>query len=145
MHNSSCSTRQKTSRAQGRYHIPEILQEKKSLVLGTYDVFYSSSLNINTRTDILFGMSFHPKAMGLGHPSLSHSFWPLCSQYFLNKNQLGASLVARWLRTCLPMQGTRVRALVWEDPTCRGATRPVSYNYWACASGACAPQQERPR
>ncbi|KAJ8776031.1 hypothetical protein J1605_015875 [Eschrichtius robustus] len=22
------------------------------------------------------------------------------------------------------MQGTRVRALVWEDPTCRGATRP---------------------
>ena len=29
----------------------------------------------------------------------------------------------------LPMQGTRVRALVWEDPTCRGATRPVSHNY----------------
>ena len=22
---------------------------------------------------------------------------------------------------------------------------PVSQNYWACASGACAPQQERPR
>ena len=56
-----------------------------------------------------------------------------------------ASLVAQWLRICLPMQGTRVRALVWEDPTCRGATRPVSHNYWGCASGACAPQQERPR
>ena len=56
-----------------------------------------------------------------------------------------ASLVAQWLRICLPMQGTRVRALVWEDPTCHGATRPVSHNYWACASGACAPQQERPR
>ncbi|KAJ8788750.1 hypothetical protein J1605_005046 [Eschrichtius robustus] len=41
----------------------------------------------------------------------------------------GASLVAQWLRICLPMQGTRVRALVWEDPTCRGATRPVSHNY----------------
>ena len=40
-----------------------------------------------------------------------------------------ASLVAQWLRVCLPMQGTRVRALVWEDPTCRGATRPVSHNY----------------
>ena len=39
-----------------------------------------------------------------------------------------ASLVAQWLRICLPMQGTRVRALVWEDPTCRGATRPVSHN-----------------
>ena len=57
----------------------------------------------------------------------------------------GASLVAQWLRVCLPIQGTRVRALVWEDPTCHRATRPVSHNYWACASGACAPQQERPR
>ena len=42
---------------------------------------------------------------------------------------LGASLVAQWLRICLPMQGTRVRALVWEDPTCREATGPVSRNY----------------
>ena len=28
------------------------------------------------------------------------------------------SLVAQWLRIRLPMQGTRVRALVWEDSTC---------------------------
>ena len=41
----------------------------------------------------------------------------------------GASLVAQWLRVCLPMQGTRVRALVWEDPTCHGTTGPVSHNY----------------
>ena len=40
-----------------------------------------------------------------------------------------ASLVAQWLRICLPMQGTRVRALVWEGPTCRGATGPMSHNY----------------
>ena len=40
----------------------------------------------------------------------------------------GASLVAQWLRICLLMQGTWVRALVWEDPTCRGATRPMSHN-----------------
>ena len=46
----------------------------------------------------------------------------------INK-KLGAFLVAQWLRICLPMQGTRVRALVQEDPTCRGATRPVSHNY----------------
>ena len=39
-----------------------------------------------------------------------------------------ASLVAQWLRICLLMQGTRVRALVWEDPTCRGAAGPVSHN-----------------
>ena len=42
---------------------------------------------------------------------------------------IGASLVVQWLRICLPMQGTRVQALVWEDPTCRRATRPVSHNY----------------
>ena len=41
---------------------------------------------------------------------------------------LWASLVAQWLRILLPMQGTQVQALVWEDPTCRGATKPVSHN-----------------
>ena len=61
------------------------------------------------------------------------------------KKFLGASLVAQWLRICLSMQGTRVRALVWEDPTCRRAARPVSHDYWACASGACAPQWKKPR
>ena len=44
-----------------------------------------------------------------------------------------ASLVAQWLRIYLPMQGTRVRALVREDPACRGATKPVRHNYQACA------------
>ena len=29
------------------------------------------------------------------------------------------------------MQGTRVQSLVREDPTCRGATKPVRHNYWA--------------
>ena len=47
----------------------------------------------------------------------------------LKFNDKRASLVAQWLRICLPMQGTRVRALVWEDPTCCGATGPVSHNY----------------
>ena len=40
-------------------------------------------------------------------------------EYYLAIKRNGASLVAQWLRICLPMQGTRVRALVWEDPTCR--------------------------
>ena len=31
------------------------------------------------------------------------------------------------------MQGTRIQALVREDPTCRRATKPVCHNYWACA------------
>ena len=72
-------------------------------------------------------------------------FWNLQPAHLTGIKALHvASLVVQWLRICLPMQGTRVRALVWEDPTCRGAAGPVSHNYWACASGACAPQQERP-
>ena len=67
-----------------------------------------------------------------------------------------ASLVAQWLRIRLPMQGTRVRALVQEEPTCRRATKPGRRNYWACAlesashnysslhSRAHALQQEKP-
>ena len=34
------------------------------------------------------------------------------------------------------MQGTRVRALGREDreyPTCRGVTKSMRHNYWACA------------
>ena len=47
-----------------------------------------------------------------------------------NKNKAcGTSLVAQWLRIRLPMQGTRVQALLQEDPTCRGATKPVRHNY----------------
>ena len=65
------------------------------------------------------------------HPT--HS--PQCkSYYYLSllsdiKRQVRASLVAQWLRICLPMQGTRVQALVWEDPTCRRTTGPMSHNY----------------
>ena len=52
--------------------------------------------------------------------------------------------------------GTRVQALVREDLTCRGATKPVhhnywtcalepaSHNYWACMPRAHAPQQDKP-
>ena len=45
------------------------------------------------------------------------------------KERIWASLVAQWLRIRLLMQGTRVQALLWEDPTCRGATKPVRHNY----------------
>ena len=64
---------------------------------------------------------------------------------------LGTSLVAQWLRIRLPMQGTRVRSLVQEDPTCRGTTKPVCHNYWACTlepvshnSWALVPQLLKP-
>ena len=89
------------------------------------------------------------KAMPVAFPmrvwKLKINKWSNLRMCFSNLNLMcGGSLVAQLLGICLPMQGTRVRALVWEDPTCRGATGPVGHNYWACASGACAPQQERP-
>ena len=49
------------------------------------------------------------------------------------KIYLRASLMVRWLRIHLPMQGTWVLALVREDPTCRRATKPMCHSYWACA------------
>ena len=39
------------------------------------------------------------------------------------------SLVVQWLRISLPVQGTWVRSLVWEDSSCHGATKPVSHSY----------------
>ena len=45
------------------------------------------------------------------------------------RNPSWTSLVMQWLRIRLPMQGTRVQALVWEDPTCRRTTKPVCHNY----------------
>ena len=49
-------------------------------------------------------------------------------QYFMIKTNR-ASLLVLWLRICLVMHGTPVRALLWEDPTCHRATGPMCYNY----------------
>ena len=49
-----------------------------------------------------------------------------------------------WRRTCLPGQGTRVWPLVQEEPTCRGATKPVRHNWaWALESASCNHQAHR--
>ena len=53
----------------------------------------------------------------------------LMNQLYIKEGVCRASLVAQWLGVRLPVQGTRVRALVPEDPTCRGAAGPVSHNY----------------
>ena len=47
----------------------------------------------------------------------------------LKPKNVGTSLVAQWLRIRLSLQGTQVQSLVQEDPTCCGATKPVSHNY----------------
>ena len=44
------------------------------------------------------------------------------------KSSMGASLVVQWLIILLPMQGTWVQSLVWEDPTCLAATKPAHHN-----------------
>ena len=36
------------------------------------------------------------------------------------------SRVERWIRIRLPVQGTRVRSVVWEDPLCLRATKPCT-------------------
>ena len=56
---------------------------------------------------------------------LRHQGSPHC--WFL-QTCIGTSLVAQWLKIRLPMQGTRIRALVQEDPTCCGAFKPVGHN-----------------
>ena len=53
------------------------------------------------------------------------------------------SLVAQWIKICLPMQGSLVQSLLQEDSMCPRETKPTSHNYWACTPRAWAPQQEK--
>ena len=71
-------------------------------------------------------------------PSHKHTARPV-------KMRSWASLVAQWLRIRLAMQGTRVRALVWEDLTYRGATKPVRHNYGACTLEPASHNYRSPR
>ena len=48
-----------------------------------------------------------------------------------SKNVSRDFLVVQWLRICLPMQGTCVQSLVWEDSTCQGAAKSESYGSWS--------------
>ena len=70
---------------------------------------------------------------GICNERNSRHWKSICKYIKVKKTTKGTSLVAQLLRIRLPMQGTQVRALVWEDPTCHGATKPVHHNYWACA------------
>ena len=62
-------------------------------------------------------------------PLTCHRGFRLDSGQSQQKGGPGASLVAQWLRIRLPTQGTRGPSLVWEDPTCCRATKPVRHNY----------------
>ena len=57
--------------------------------------------------------------------------------FSLKKTYSRASLVAQWIRVCLPMQGTWVWSLVQEDPPYQGATSLCASNCWVCMPRAC--------
>ena len=83
-------------------------------------------LSSRPRSDIFLGITNH----------LSPLFFldqTICKASLCLNRRKGTSLVAQWLRIRLPMQGTRIRSLLREDPTCHGATKPMRHNYWACA------------
>ena len=67
------------------------------------------------------------------HYTCKICYWASLVAQWLRICLLGTSLVAQWLKICLPMQGTWVRALLWEDLTCHGAARPVRHSCWAWA------------
>ena len=71
------------------------------------------------------------KTQRMYNPCVDYGLWvTMCQGSFIDSNNgVGTSLVAQWLRIHLPMQGTQVQALAQEDPTCRGATKPVHHNY----------------
>ena len=45
-----------------------------------------------------------------------------------NKRDLGGFPAGPVLRICPPVQGTKVPSLVWEDPTCHGATKALHHS-----------------
>ena len=114
-----------------------------SFIMRTFSSFFFISISawpfwgdacssVNAPTTYAFGWGgewiIKPELKGFQAPG-KQSICVWCVKLYT----VGASLVAQWLRIRLPMQGTQVWALVPEDPTCRGATKPVRHNYWACA------------
>ena len=51
--------------------------------------------------------------------------------------------MVQWVRTCLPGQGTQVRSLIGEDPTCRGAAESMYTSTEPCLKAG-DTQQPRP-
>ena len=125
-----------------KYRSNDRLGEKKSLFCNLYDtmdLMYQLSMVAKTTSKEWDPHQLNPP-LNLSSTYCGTRYYvpviytPLPRKYSCLKKQYNrASLVARWLRIRLPVQGTQVRALVWEDPTCHGATGPVHHNYWACA------------
>ena len=94
---------------------------------GAFLTAFSTGYTINTENAYyLLLLSTHHELL----PYISLAFPHLLFRKIpVKKTDVQTSLVAQWLRICLPMLGTRVQSLVREDPTCHGATKPVRHNY----------------
>ena len=51
------------------------------------------------------------------------------ASFKLSKNLMRASLVAQWVRICLPMQGTRIDSWSVKIPHATEQLKPVSHNF----------------
>ena len=114
--------------------LPTLSHSASVLILLDQILFWTNNLTLIKFTlsnKILLFLPFWEG--GSGWIVMRISFKSLMGKLSVLKISEGTSLVVQWLRIRLPMQGTRVWALVREDPTCRGATKPISHNYWACA------------
>ena len=88
----------------------------------------------------------HKLALGTpwkGFRAWFQNFWPRSYVHCLLMSTLSLSNLGQHLvwglpwwssgeDPALPMQGTRVRSLAKEDPTCLRAPKTMRHNYWAC-------------
>ena len=127
-------------RAKGVIHYP--VDKKLVLVMIWVNIIYTQKVStISYSHNLPFFLYnnyyFHICFKGKGLPGQTQkevkpSVGILAVFPFLYIGYGGTSLVAQCLRFRLPMQGTWVRSLAWDDPTCCGATKPVRHNDWAC-------------
>ena len=50
------------------------------------------------------------------------------------KKIYGGYVVVQRLWICLPIQWSWLQSLLWENPTCHGATKSMCHNYWTHVS-----------
>ena len=96
-------------------------------------MFFSKSMDKQTHTSIQWTMLSNANEQTTDNNMDKSQGQYADGKKLVSKGHIGTSLVAQWLRIHLGMQGTWVRSLVWQDPTCCGATKTVSHNYWASA------------
>ena len=102
------------------------IQHKEGLVL--FLVYQYFQCNLTYQISLISLASLLYKEREQIFLDVPLTFWKIPKLVQGKKKTSWASLVVQWLGVRLPVQGTRVRALVREDPMCRGATEPVCHS-----------------